>query len=187
MCYFSPRKSTSWHTALRLRKKSEKKDKDGKREGKLENGYRKSREGLSNKVSVKVSPGMARNPHLSGGQQGACLLPAAPTGLQAQVGVRVRAARDTRDTQHPRPGARAAHKERRGPLSLTGSSTFPWWSSPSASCSPIAVNLGGWWLPGEKSLLQRERKGSGPGHQPLFRRGVGTKWTEPTGWKDGHF
>lgn len=51
----SPRKSTSWHTALRLRKKSEKKDKDGKREGKLENGYRKSREGLSNKVSVKVS------------------------------------------------------------------------------------------------------------------------------------
>jgi len=48
------RKSTSWHTALRLRKKSEKKDKDGKREGKLENGYRKSREGLSNKVSVKL-------------------------------------------------------------------------------------------------------------------------------------
>uniref|UniRef100_A0A8C3Q4S6 non-specific serine/threonine protein kinase n=1 Tax=Geospiza parvula TaxID=87175 RepID=A0A8C3Q4S6_GEOPR len=49
------KKSTSWHTALRLRKKSEKKDKDGKREGKLENGYRKSREGLANKVSVKVS------------------------------------------------------------------------------------------------------------------------------------
>nr|XP_020733670.1 triple functional domain protein [Odocoileus virginianus texanus] len=48
------KKSTSWHTALRLRKKSEKKDKDGKREGKLENGYRKSREGLSNKVSVKL-------------------------------------------------------------------------------------------------------------------------------------
>uniref|UniRef100_A0A8C3Y2H3 non-specific serine/threonine protein kinase n=1 Tax=Catharus ustulatus TaxID=91951 RepID=A0A8C3Y2H3_CATUS len=47
------KKSTSWHTALRLRKKSEKKDKDGKREGKLENGYRKSREGLANKVSVK--------------------------------------------------------------------------------------------------------------------------------------
>uniref|UniRef100_A0A8C8SV57 non-specific serine/threonine protein kinase n=1 Tax=Pelusios castaneus TaxID=367368 RepID=A0A8C8SV57_9SAUR len=46
---------TSWHTALRLRKKSEKKDKDGKREGKLENGYRKSREGLANKVSVKVN------------------------------------------------------------------------------------------------------------------------------------
>uniref|UniRef100_A0A674IVU9 non-specific serine/threonine protein kinase n=1 Tax=Terrapene triunguis TaxID=2587831 RepID=A0A674IVU9_9SAUR len=40
---------------LRLRKKSEKKDKDGKREGKLENGYRKSREGLANKVSVKVN------------------------------------------------------------------------------------------------------------------------------------
>uniref|UniRef100_A0A663F8N5 non-specific serine/threonine protein kinase n=1 Tax=Aquila chrysaetos chrysaetos TaxID=223781 RepID=A0A663F8N5_AQUCH len=50
-----PAKSTSWHTALRLRKKSEKKDKDGKREGKLENGYRKSREGLANKVSVKVT------------------------------------------------------------------------------------------------------------------------------------
>uniref|UniRef100_A0A8C3CRS8 non-specific serine/threonine protein kinase n=1 Tax=Cairina moschata TaxID=8855 RepID=A0A8C3CRS8_CAIMO len=49
------KKSTSWHTALRLRKKSEKKDKDGKREGKLENGYRKSREGLANKVSVKVN------------------------------------------------------------------------------------------------------------------------------------
>uniref|UniRef100_A0A7M4G1G5 Trio Rho guanine nucleotide exchange factor n=1 Tax=Crocodylus porosus TaxID=8502 RepID=A0A7M4G1G5_CROPO len=48
------KKSTSWHTTLRLRKKSEKKDKDGKREGKLENGYRKSREGLANKVSVKV-------------------------------------------------------------------------------------------------------------------------------------
>uniref|UniRef100_A0A8C4W597 non-specific serine/threonine protein kinase n=1 Tax=Gopherus evgoodei TaxID=1825980 RepID=A0A8C4W597_9SAUR len=47
------KKSASWHTALRLRKKSEKKDKDGKREGKLENGYRKSREGLANKVSVK--------------------------------------------------------------------------------------------------------------------------------------
>ncbi|EPY86360.1 triple functional domain protein [Camelus ferus] len=48
------KKATSWHTALRLRKKSEKKDKDGKREGKLENGYRKSREGLSNKASVKL-------------------------------------------------------------------------------------------------------------------------------------
>lgn len=52
--FFSPRKSTSWHTALRLRKKSEKKEKDGKRDGKLENGYRKPREGLSHKVSVKV-------------------------------------------------------------------------------------------------------------------------------------
>lgn len=51
---FFPRKSTSWHTALRLRKKSEKKEKDGKRDGKLENGYRKPREGLSHKVSVKV-------------------------------------------------------------------------------------------------------------------------------------
>ncbi|XP_007420433.1 triple functional domain protein [Python bivittatus] len=48
------KKSSSWHTALRLRKKSEKKDKDGKREGKLENGYRKSRDGLANKVSVKL-------------------------------------------------------------------------------------------------------------------------------------
>ncbi|GCC25469.1 hypothetical protein chiPu_0003879, partial [Chiloscyllium punctatum] len=47
------KKSTSWHTALRLRKKNEKKDKDGKKEGKLENGFRKSREGLPNKVSVK--------------------------------------------------------------------------------------------------------------------------------------
>uniref|UniRef100_A0A803TF97 Trio Rho guanine nucleotide exchange factor n=1 Tax=Anolis carolinensis TaxID=28377 RepID=A0A803TF97_ANOCA len=47
-------KSSSWHTALRLKKKSEKKDKDSKREGKLENGYRKSRDGLANKVSVKV-------------------------------------------------------------------------------------------------------------------------------------
>jgi hypothetical protein len=54
VCAFLSRKSASWHTALRLRKKPEKKDKDGKREGKLENGYRKSREGLSNKVSVKV-------------------------------------------------------------------------------------------------------------------------------------
>uniref|UniRef100_A0A8D2IXK3 non-specific serine/threonine protein kinase n=1 Tax=Varanus komodoensis TaxID=61221 RepID=A0A8D2IXK3_VARKO len=44
------KKSSSWHTALRLRKKSEKKDKDGKREGKLENGYRKSRDGLANKL-----------------------------------------------------------------------------------------------------------------------------------------
>uniref|UniRef100_A0A670ISR1 non-specific serine/threonine protein kinase n=1 Tax=Podarcis muralis TaxID=64176 RepID=A0A670ISR1_PODMU len=49
------KKSSSWHTALRLRKKSEKKDKDSKREGKLENGYRKSRDGLANKVSVKVT------------------------------------------------------------------------------------------------------------------------------------
>ncbi|KAB0405923.1 hypothetical protein E2I00_011267 [Balaenoptera physalus] len=54
------KKSTSWHTALRLRKKSEKKDKDGKREGKLENGYRKSREGLSNKVSVKEEQSLLR-------------------------------------------------------------------------------------------------------------------------------
>ncbi|CAH2283569.1 triple functional domain isoform X1 [Pelobates cultripes] len=44
------KKSSSWHTALRLRKKSEKREKDGKRETKLENGYRKSREGLANKL-----------------------------------------------------------------------------------------------------------------------------------------
>ncbi|XP_041422127.1 triple functional domain protein isoform X2 [Xenopus laevis] len=44
------KKSSSWHTALRIRKKSERKEKDGKRETKLENGYRKSREGLSNKL-----------------------------------------------------------------------------------------------------------------------------------------
>lgn len=51
----SSRKSSSWHTSLRIRKKSEKKEKEGKKESKLENGYRKSREGLANKVSVKVS------------------------------------------------------------------------------------------------------------------------------------
>ncbi|XP_046874576.1 triple functional domain protein-like [Hypomesus transpacificus] len=48
------RKSSSWHTSLRIRKKSEKKEKDGKKETKLENGYRKSRDGLPNKVSVKL-------------------------------------------------------------------------------------------------------------------------------------
>ncbi|XP_028673796.1 triple functional domain protein isoform X1 [Erpetoichthys calabaricus] len=48
------KKSSSWHTALRLRKKTEKKDKECRKEGKLENGYRKSREGLANKVSVKL-------------------------------------------------------------------------------------------------------------------------------------
>lgn len=56
VAYFSPsRKSSSWHTSLRIRKKSEKKEKEVKKETKLENGYRKSREGLANKVSVKVS------------------------------------------------------------------------------------------------------------------------------------
>lgn len=49
------RKSSSWHTSLRIRRKSEKKEKEAKKETKLENGYRKSREGLANKVSVKVS------------------------------------------------------------------------------------------------------------------------------------
>ncbi|XP_051925865.1 triple functional domain protein isoform X1 [Hippocampus zosterae] len=46
------RKSSSWHTTLRIRKKSEKKDKEAKKDAKLENGYRKSRDG--NKVSVKL-------------------------------------------------------------------------------------------------------------------------------------
>lgn len=45
------RKSLSWHTALRIRRKSEKRDKDGR---KTENGYRKSQDSLANKVSVKV-------------------------------------------------------------------------------------------------------------------------------------
>ncbi|KAK0138905.1 Triple functional domain protein [Merluccius polli] len=48
------RKSSSWHTSLRIRKKSEKKDREGKKEIKLENGYRKSKDGLANKVSVKL-------------------------------------------------------------------------------------------------------------------------------------
>ncbi|KAL6457019.1 hypothetical protein MHYP_G00339820 [Metynnis hypsauchen] len=48
------KKSSSWHTSLRIRKKSEKREKEGKKEGKLENGYRKSRDGLANKVSVKL-------------------------------------------------------------------------------------------------------------------------------------
>ncbi|XP_076864949.1 triple functional domain protein isoform X2 [Brachyhypopomus gauderio] len=43
------KKSSSWHTSLRIRKKSEKREKEAKKEGKLENGYRKS-----NKVSVKL-------------------------------------------------------------------------------------------------------------------------------------
>ncbi|TKS88950.1 Triple functional domain protein [Collichthys lucidus] len=50
----SIKKSSSWHTSLRIRKKSEKKDKEAKKETKLENGYRKSRDGLANKVSVKL-------------------------------------------------------------------------------------------------------------------------------------
>ncbi|KAM7372904.1 hypothetical protein PAMP_007797 [Pampus punctatissimus] len=47
-------KKSSWHTTLRIRKKSEKKEKEAKKETKLENGYRKSRDGLANKVSVKL-------------------------------------------------------------------------------------------------------------------------------------
>ncbi|KAM8841306.1 triple functional domain protein-like isoform 2-T3 [Spinachia spinachia] len=50
----SMKKPSSWHTSLRIRKKSEKKEKEAKKDGKLENGYRKSREGLANKVSVKL-------------------------------------------------------------------------------------------------------------------------------------
>uniref|UniRef100_A0A8D3DWC0 non-specific serine/threonine protein kinase n=1 Tax=Scophthalmus maximus TaxID=52904 RepID=A0A8D3DWC0_SCOMX len=45
------KKSLSWHTALRIRRKSEKRDKEGR---KLENGYRKSQDSLANKVSVKL-------------------------------------------------------------------------------------------------------------------------------------
>ncbi|XP_069075741.1 triple functional domain protein isoform X2 [Pleurodeles waltl] len=48
------KKSSSWHTALRIRKKSEKKDKEVKGEDKLENGYRRSKEEPTNKVSVKL-------------------------------------------------------------------------------------------------------------------------------------
>uniref|UniRef100_A0A671NYI3 non-specific serine/threonine protein kinase n=1 Tax=Sinocyclocheilus anshuiensis TaxID=1608454 RepID=A0A671NYI3_9TELE len=49
------KKSSSWHTSLRIRKKSDKREKENKKEANLENGYRKSREGLTNKVSVKVT------------------------------------------------------------------------------------------------------------------------------------
>uniref|UniRef100_A0A673HD71 non-specific serine/threonine protein kinase n=1 Tax=Sinocyclocheilus rhinocerous TaxID=307959 RepID=A0A673HD71_9TELE len=48
------KKSSSWHTALRIRRKSEKREKEGKKESKPENGYRKSRDGPANKVSVKL-------------------------------------------------------------------------------------------------------------------------------------
>lgn len=48
---FCIRKSLSWHTALRIRRKSEKRDKEGR---KMENGYRRSQDSLANKVSVKV-------------------------------------------------------------------------------------------------------------------------------------
>uniref|UniRef100_A0A672Q2F5 non-specific serine/threonine protein kinase n=1 Tax=Sinocyclocheilus grahami TaxID=75366 RepID=A0A672Q2F5_SINGR len=47
------KKSSSWHTALRVRRKSEKREKEGRKESKPENGYRKSRDGPANKVSVK--------------------------------------------------------------------------------------------------------------------------------------
>lgn len=48
------KKSSSWHTALRIRRKSEKRDKEARKESKPENGYRKSRDGQANKVSVKL-------------------------------------------------------------------------------------------------------------------------------------
>ncbi|CAB1334216.1 unnamed protein product [Coregonus sp. 'balchen'] len=48
------KKSSSWHTALRIRKKSEKRDKETRKENKMENGYRKSQDCLTNKVSVKL-------------------------------------------------------------------------------------------------------------------------------------
>uniref|UniRef100_A0A671S2V6 non-specific serine/threonine protein kinase n=1 Tax=Sinocyclocheilus anshuiensis TaxID=1608454 RepID=A0A671S2V6_9TELE len=48
------KKSSSWHTALRIRRKSERRDKEGRKESKSENGYRKSRDGSANKVSVKL-------------------------------------------------------------------------------------------------------------------------------------
>ncbi|XP_024113671.1 triple functional domain protein isoform X3 [Oryzias melastigma] len=48
------KKSSSWHASLRIRKKSEKKEKEVKKESKLENGYRKSRDGTPHKVSVKL-------------------------------------------------------------------------------------------------------------------------------------
>lgn len=48
------RKSLSWHTALRIRRKSEKREKESRKDSKMENGYRKSQDGLANKVSVKV-------------------------------------------------------------------------------------------------------------------------------------
>lgn len=66
MCYIFFRKLIFWYIVFRLRKKFEKKEKDGKREGKLENGYRKSREGFSNKVFVKVSWSRFRGGVVSG-------------------------------------------------------------------------------------------------------------------------
>uniref|UniRef100_A0A673M9H9 Triple functional domain protein-like n=1 Tax=Sinocyclocheilus rhinocerous TaxID=307959 RepID=A0A673M9H9_9TELE len=48
------KKSSSWHTALRIRRKSERRDKEGRKESKSVNGYRKTRDGSANKVSVKV-------------------------------------------------------------------------------------------------------------------------------------
>ncbi|XP_037532331.1 triple functional domain protein [Nematolebias whitei] len=45
------KKSLSWHTALRIRRKSERRDKEGR---KVENGYRRSQDNLSTKVSVKL-------------------------------------------------------------------------------------------------------------------------------------
>ncbi|XP_066539118.1 triple functional domain protein isoform X2 [Hoplias malabaricus] len=50
----SLKKSSSWHTALRIRRKSEKREKEGRRESRQENGQRRSREIPANKVSVKL-------------------------------------------------------------------------------------------------------------------------------------
>ncbi|XP_017556338.1 triple functional domain protein isoform X3 [Pygocentrus nattereri] len=46
------KKSSSWHTALRIRRKSEKKE--GRKDSRQENGHRRSREAPANKVSVKL-------------------------------------------------------------------------------------------------------------------------------------
>ncbi|KAI4898076.1 hypothetical protein NFI96_018077 [Prochilodus magdalenae] len=50
------KKSSSWHTALRIRRKSEKREKEGRKDSRQENGHRRSREAPANKVSVKVLP-----------------------------------------------------------------------------------------------------------------------------------
>ncbi|XP_072536295.1 triple functional domain protein isoform X2 [Salminus brasiliensis] len=48
------KKSSSWHTALRIRRKSEKREKEGRKDSRQENGLRRSREVPANKVSVKL-------------------------------------------------------------------------------------------------------------------------------------
>ncbi|XP_042192248.1 kalirin isoform X3 [Callorhinchus milii] len=56
----SIKKSCSWQTSLRLRKRGEK-ESGGKNEGRFENGARKSKDILTNKASVKVSKPMFRS------------------------------------------------------------------------------------------------------------------------------